>query len=125
VDSFLRQEIQLGHVIVALSPLRRASTIGRSGAWKSSLAKHYRFARGMEVDDDTCAVDLIQELMFCQDHTYLETQHTAHSYCSVGWFVFAADPAAVTAIYSSVASSAIMRPSSDWLTEAAPGNAVV
>ena len=46
----------------------------------------YRFARGMEVDDDTCAVDLIQELQFCQDHTYLETEHTAHQYRRVGWY---------------------------------------
>ena len=46
----------------------------------------YRFARGMEVDDDTCAVDLIHELEFCQDHTYLETEHTAHRYRRVGWY---------------------------------------
>jgi trimethylamine:corrinoid methyltransferase-like protein len=46
----------------------------------------YRFARGMEVDDDTCAVDLIHELEFCQEQTYLETEHTAHQYRRVGWY---------------------------------------
>lgn len=45
----------------------------------------YRFARGMEVSDDTCAVDLIQELMFCENETYLETEHTAAHYRGVAW----------------------------------------
>jgi trimethylamine--corrinoid protein Co-methyltransferase len=46
----------------------------------------FKFARGLEVDDDACAVDLIQELLFCQDRTYLETEHTAHRFRSLGWY---------------------------------------
>jgi len=46
----------------------------------------YRFARGMDVDDDTCAVDLIHELLFCEDRTYLETEHTVGRYRSIGWY---------------------------------------
>jgi trimethylamine--corrinoid protein Co-methyltransferase len=46
----------------------------------------YKFARGIEIDDDSCAVDLIHEMLFCQDRTYLETEHTAHRYRSLGWY---------------------------------------
>ena len=37
----------------------------------------YRFHRGIEVNAETCAVDLINELLFCEKQTYLESEHTA------------------------------------------------
>ena len=46
----------------------------------------YKFARGIDVDDDSCAVELVGEMLFCQDRTYLETEHTAHRYRRVGWY---------------------------------------
>jgi trimethylamine--corrinoid protein Co-methyltransferase len=45
----------------------------------------YRFARGIEVNDDTCAVDLIDELLFCEQRTYLESEHTLAHFREVGW----------------------------------------
>jgi trimethylamine--corrinoid protein Co-methyltransferase len=45
----------------------------------------YEFARGLEVNDDTCAVDLINELGFCERRTYLETEHTLRHFREVGW----------------------------------------
>lgn len=46
----------------------------------------YKFARGMEVTPETCAVDLIQEMTFGQHRTYLETEHTLANFRSVGWY---------------------------------------
>jgi trimethylamine--corrinoid protein Co-methyltransferase len=45
----------------------------------------YKFSRGVEIDDDTCAVDLINELLFCERRTYLETDHTLAHFREVGW----------------------------------------
>jgi trimethylamine--corrinoid protein Co-methyltransferase len=45
----------------------------------------YRFARGAEVNDETCAVDLIDELLFCENRTYLESEHTLAHFRRVGW----------------------------------------
>lgn len=45
----------------------------------------YKFARGLEVNDDTCAVDLINELVFCERGTYLESGHTLGFFRRVGW----------------------------------------
>ena len=45
----------------------------------------YRFARGMEVDDETCCVDLIDKLGFCESQSYLETEHTLRHFREVGW----------------------------------------
>ncbi len=45
----------------------------------------YKFGRGIEVNDDTCAVDLIHELLFCERGTYLESEHTLAHFREVGW----------------------------------------
>jgi len=45
----------------------------------------YRFGRGIEVNADTCAVDLINELLFCEGGTYLESEHTLAHFRDVGW----------------------------------------
>jgi trimethylamine--corrinoid protein Co-methyltransferase len=45
----------------------------------------YKFTRGLEVNDDTCAVDLIHELGFCERRSYLETEHTLRHFRDVGW----------------------------------------
>lgn len=45
----------------------------------------YRFARGVEIDSETCAVDLINELVFCERRTYLESEHTLAHFRQVGW----------------------------------------
>jgi trimethylamine--corrinoid protein Co-methyltransferase len=45
----------------------------------------YRFARGLTVDADTCAVDLINELLFGEQRTYLESEHTLAHFRAVGW----------------------------------------
>jgi len=45
----------------------------------------YRFHRGIEVNADTCAVDLINELLFCEKETYLESEHTAEHFRNIGW----------------------------------------
>jgi len=45
----------------------------------------YRFGRGLEVNADTCAVDLINELLFCERGTYLESEHTLAHFREVGW----------------------------------------
>ncbi len=44
-----------------------------------------KFSRGLEVNADTCAVDLIQELLFCEHRTYLESDHTRAHFREVGW----------------------------------------
>ncbi|MBI5818924.1 MAG: trimethylamine methyltransferase family protein [Verrucomicrobia bacterium] len=45
----------------------------------------YRFNRGIEVNADTCAVDLINEMLFCEKETYLESEHTVAHFRNVGW----------------------------------------
>ena len=45
----------------------------------------YQLAQGVEVDDDTTCVDLINELGFCTRGTYLETEHTLRHFRQVGW----------------------------------------
>ncbi len=45
----------------------------------------YRFGGGIEVNADTCAVDLINELLFCERRTYLESEHTLAHFRQVGW----------------------------------------
>jgi trimethylamine--corrinoid protein Co-methyltransferase len=45
----------------------------------------YKFSGGVEIDDDSCAVDLIHEMLFCERKSYLETEHTLHHFRSVGW----------------------------------------
>ncbi len=45
----------------------------------------YKFTRGIEVNDDTCAVDLINELLFCERGTYLESEHTLAHFRDIGW----------------------------------------
>jgi trimethylamine--corrinoid protein Co-methyltransferase len=45
----------------------------------------YKFHRGLEVDAETCAVDLIHELRFCEQGTYLESEHTLSHFRDVGW----------------------------------------
>jgi len=45
----------------------------------------YEFARGIEVNDDTLCVELINELEFCEKGTYLESEHTLHHFRSVLW----------------------------------------
>lgn len=45
----------------------------------------YRFNRGIEINADTCAVDVIHELLFCERESYLESRHTAAHFRQVGW----------------------------------------
>jgi trimethylamine--corrinoid protein Co-methyltransferase len=46
----------------------------------------YKFARGLEINEETCAVDLINELLFCERRTYLESQHTLTHFRNLGWY---------------------------------------
>lgn len=46
----------------------------------------WKFNRGIEVNDDACAVDLIHELGFCERQTYLESEHTLTHFRRVGWY---------------------------------------
>ncbi|MCX7826741.1 MAG: trimethylamine methyltransferase family protein, partial [Verrucomicrobiae bacterium] len=46
----------------------------------------YKFARGVEVNDDTCATDLINEMIFCENRAYLETDHTLAHFRNLGWY---------------------------------------
>ncbi len=46
----------------------------------------YKFYRGMEINEDTCAVEVINELAFCDGETYLENEHTVNHFRSVGWY---------------------------------------
>jgi len=46
----------------------------------------YLLARGMETNDDTCAVDLINDLTFCAQRTYLESNHTLAHFRNLGWY---------------------------------------
>jgi trimethylamine--corrinoid protein Co-methyltransferase len=45
----------------------------------------YGFARGIEVNDDTLCVDLINDLTFCEKQTYLESDHTLRYFRDVLW----------------------------------------
>ncbi len=45
----------------------------------------YQFSRGIEVNASTCAVELINELIFCERQTYLESAHTLAHFRQVGW----------------------------------------
>jgi len=45
----------------------------------------YKFSRGIEVNAGTCAVELINELLFCERQTYLESAHTLAHFRQVGW----------------------------------------
>ncbi len=45
----------------------------------------HKFGRGIEVNDDTCAVDLINERLFGEQGTYLESEHTLAHFKEVGW----------------------------------------
>ena len=45
----------------------------------------YGFAEGIEVNDDTLCVDLIDKLEFCQSGTYLEAEHTLRHFRDVLW----------------------------------------
>jgi trimethylamine:corrinoid methyltransferase-like protein len=45
----------------------------------------YKFHRGLEVNADTCAVDSIEDLLFCERQTYLESEHTRAYFREVGW----------------------------------------
>ncbi len=45
----------------------------------------YKFGRGIEVNADTCAVDLINEMLFCERGTYLESEHTLSHFRDIGW----------------------------------------
>ena len=45
----------------------------------------HKFHRGMEVNDETLCLDLIDELEFCADRTYLESKHTLRYFRQLGW----------------------------------------
>jgi trimethylamine--corrinoid protein Co-methyltransferase len=45
----------------------------------------HKFYRGMEVDDKTMCLDLIRDLEFCADRTYLESEHTLRHFRQLGW----------------------------------------
>ncbi|MHB8903227.1 MAG: trimethylamine methyltransferase family protein [Thermoguttaceae bacterium] len=45
----------------------------------------HKFHLGMEVDDETLCLDLIDELEFCSSRTYLESEHTLRHFRRLGW----------------------------------------
>lgn len=45
----------------------------------------FKFNRGIEINADTCAVELINEVMFGEERNYLESEHTLKHFRSVGW----------------------------------------
>ena len=45
----------------------------------------HKFYRGMEVNDETLCLDLIDELEFCTSRTYLESEHTLQHFRRMGW----------------------------------------
>ncbi len=45
----------------------------------------YKFGQGIEINDDTMCVDLINELGFCGTQSYLETEHTYQHFRNVLW----------------------------------------
>lgn len=46
----------------------------------------WRFHRGIEVTEESCAVELINELVFCERRTYLESELTLAHYRRLGWY---------------------------------------
>jgi trimethylamine--corrinoid protein Co-methyltransferase len=46
----------------------------------------WKFSRGIQVDDESCALELIHEMLFCQRRTYLESEHTRRHFRDVGWY---------------------------------------
>jgi trimethylamine:corrinoid methyltransferase-like protein len=45
----------------------------------------HKFYQGMEVNDETMCLDLIDELEFCAGRTYLESEHTLRHFRQLGW----------------------------------------
>ncbi len=45
----------------------------------------YQFHQGIDVNEETLCLDLIEELEFCSHHTYLESEHTARHFRQTGW----------------------------------------
>ena len=45
----------------------------------------YKFSRGIDVNADTCAEDLIDQVLFGERQTYLESEHTLAHFRQVGW----------------------------------------
>jgi trimethylamine--corrinoid protein Co-methyltransferase len=45
----------------------------------------YRFGQGMQVDDESLAVDLIERMEFCQESAYVQTDHTLRHFRHVLW----------------------------------------
>jgi trimethylamine--corrinoid protein Co-methyltransferase len=46
----------------------------------------YKFHRGMVINEETCALELINDLVFCEKSTYLESDHTLAHFRSTGWY---------------------------------------
>ena len=46
----------------------------------------YKFYQGIDVNKETCAVDVINDRLFCERGTYLESDHTLNHFRSVGWY---------------------------------------
>jgi trimethylamine--corrinoid protein Co-methyltransferase len=45
----------------------------------------YQLGQGVEINDRTLCVDLINELEFCEEKAYLETEHTLQHFRNIGW----------------------------------------
>jgi trimethylamine--corrinoid protein Co-methyltransferase len=45
----------------------------------------YRLGQGIHVDDDTLCVDLINQLAFCEEQAYIQTDHTLAHFRQVMW----------------------------------------
>lgn len=45
----------------------------------------YGFGKGVEINDETLCVDLINEMAFCEQKTYLESEHTLAHFRDVIW----------------------------------------
>ncbi len=45
----------------------------------------HKYHQGMEVNDETLCLDLIDELEFCTGRTYLESEHTLRHFRGLGW----------------------------------------
>ena len=45
----------------------------------------YKFGRGIEVNDDTLALELINEMEFCENTAYIQTEHTLDNFRDVLW----------------------------------------
>jgi trimethylamine---corrinoid protein Co-methyltransferase len=46
----------------------------------------YKFGRGIEVSADACAVDLVNEMEFCERRSYLDSEHTVAHFRGLGWY---------------------------------------